>query len=521
MSKKDILTKENLTRTQREYKISRISQLKELEQVGINPYPHYFPNENPIKSLIPYNDTINPGDRLTEIQVSTVGRVTLKRWAGKKLLFYTIESDDISIQIMSDKRLYTNDKLTFKNLHTIIRRGDIIGIMGFIGKSKRGELSIFANNIVILAPCFHMLPKEHYGLVDIDIRTNQRYLDLILNKKTRNTFRTRSKIISYIRRFLDDRDFMEIETPILDIKHGGATAKPFTTYHNDLKQEMFLRIAPELKLKELVVGGLNKVYEIGKQFRNEGIDGTHNPEFTSIELYCAYNDYRYLIDLTQELLSSLVHKIFNNYMIEITVGKTKKTINFNPPFQVIDMLPFLSEKTGIIFSDDLDSYSFNLNLQIYFVSNSISLPASLTTAKLIDKLVEHYIEPECWNPTFIIHHPTIMSPLAKTHRDNPLLTERFELYIAGMEICNAYTELNDPFIQLQRFMNQQKDKDMGDDEAHGIDMEFIKALEYGLPPTAGWGMGIDRLCMLLTDNINSIKEVILFPTKSVTSVATT
>ena len=500
---------------QRDYKISRISQLKEMVKDGLNPYPHHFHYENSIKSLLHYNDTIIAGERLTDVNVSTVGRVTLKRWAGKKLLFYTLESDNECIQIMSDKRLYTDTTMNFKKLHSLIHRGDIIGITGFIGKSKRGELSIFANSITLLSPCLHILPKEHSGIVNIDIRTSKRYLDLLLNKKSRHTFKTRSKIISYIRRFLDDRDFMEVETPILDIKHGGATAKPFTTYHNDMKQNMYLRIAPELKLKELVVGGLDRVYEIGKQFRNEGVDGTHNPEFTSIELYCAYYDYNNLIKLTQELLSTLVHKIFNSFSIEIMVDDSKKNIDFSPPFRVIDMLPYLSEKTGIVFPEDLSSPEFNLYLSKYFISNSLSLPSVLTTAKLIDKLVEYYIEPECWNPTFVINHPVIMSPLAKTHRDDSRLTERFELFVAGMELCNAYTELNNPMVQLNRFMYQQKDKNMGDDEAHNIDTEFIEALEYGLPPTAGWGMGIDRLCMLLTDNINSIKEVILFPTKSV------
>ena len=503
-----------LTVAQSDYRVARIEQLNEIMRDGINPYPHHFQCDNPIKTLINTYSYIHPSERLTYINVSSVGRIILKRWAGKKLLFYTIESDGVSIQIISDKRLYTNISMTFKKLHTLIRRGDIVGITGFMGKSKRGELSIFANNIVLLSPCLHMFPKEYFGIVDIDTRTNKRYLDLLLNKKTRNTFRTRSKIISYIRRFLDERDFIEVETPILDIKHGGATAKPFTTYHNGMKQDMYLRIAPELKLKELVVGGINRVYEIGKQFRNEGIDGTHNPEFTSIELYCAYYDYRNLIELTQELLSTLVHKIFNNDSIEITFRDSKREINFSQPYRVIDMLPYLTEKTGIEFPDNLNTPEFNTYLSKYFISNNISLPLVLTTAKLIDKLVEHYIEPECWNPTFIINHPILMSPLAKTHRDDPRLTERFELFVAGMELCNAYTELNNPVVQLERFIEQQKYKQLGDEEAHCIDKDFIKTLEYGLPPTAGWGMGIDRLCMLLTDNVNSIKEVILFPTKS-------
>lgn len=491
----------------------RKNQLLNMKSNNINPYPHYFNLVNKIEDIIYEYNNIENGSRL-EKEINTAGRVLLKRASSKKLYFYTIESNNFTIQIMSDLKQYNNDE-EFNKIHTLIHRGDIIGIKGNIGKSKRGELSIFPTEILLLSPCLYEMPKEHYGITDIDTRISNRYLDLIVNRDLRNTFIARSKIISFIRRYLDEKDYIEVETPILDIKHGGANAKPFITYHNDLKQDMFLRIAPELKLKELIVGGLNKVYEIGKQFRNESIDRTHNPEFTSIELYSAYSDYKELQTLTEDLLSKLVFNLYNKYNIDVKINGIDKEINFSAPFNVIDMIPYLEEKTKIIFPEDMSTNEFNQLLQNYFLDNNIQKPNPPTTSKLIDKLVEEYIEPQCWNPTFIINHPVIMSPLAKWHRDDNRLTERFELFIAGMEICNAYTELNDPVVQLERFNEQQKDKDLGDCEAQNVDNHFIKCLEYGLPPTGGWGLGIDRLCMLLTNNLESIKEVILFPARNI------
>lgn len=491
----------------------RKAQVQSLKNSNINPYPHSFSKENDIKDIINSYKEIENGVRLDTVK-KTVGRVLLKRWSGKKLLFYTIESDNYTLQVMCDARTYKSIE-EFNKINSIIHRGDIIGIEGLIGKSKRGELSIFPIEITLLTPCLYQLPKEHFGVTDIDTRISNRYLDLIVNRDIRNNFIARSKIIKFIRNFLDNKDFIEVETPVLDTKHGGATAKPFVTYHNDLKQDMYMRIAPELKLKELVVGGLNKVYEIGKQFRNESIDRTHNPEFTSIELYSAYTDYNDLQLLTEKMLSELVYNLFNKYEIEVSFKGKIHTIDFKPPFKVIDMIPFLEEKTQIKFPENMDTIAFNSNLESYMKENNIDIPNPPTTSKLIDKLVETYIEVDCWNPTFIINHPVIMSPLAKYHRNDSRLTERFELFIAGMEICNAYTELNDPIVQLDRFKQQQKDKDSGDKEAHIIDEHFIKCLEYGLPPTGGWGLGIDRLCMLLTNNIDSIREVILFPARSV------
>ncbi len=497
------------------YYQQRVNDIQFLKNNKIDPYPHYYKTTNTIKQLRRQDNYINEGEHKEDTIYRTSGRVTLKRASGKKLVFYTLEDENVNIQIMASATFYKDTSLSFNDINNIIHRGDIIGVEGFLGKSKKGELSIFPHSLTMLTPCLHPLTKEHYGIQDIDTRISKRYLDLQVNKNTRNTFIKRSKIISYIRNYLNSLDFIEVETPILDIKHGGAAAKPFITFHNDLKQNMFMRIAPELKLKELVVGGLNKVYEIGKQFRNEGIDTTHNPEFTSIELYSAYEDYNTLMKMTEHMLSNLVFEIKESYKFETTVEGETKELNFEGPFQVINMIPFLEEIMNMTFPNDLSTEEFNNQLMEYFNNKQYQLPEATTTSKLIDKLTEIYIEPLCWNPTFIINHPVIMSPLAKWHRDDPRLTERFELFVAGMELCNAYTELNDPTIQLERFKEQQKDKNKGDDEAHGIDKEFIEALEHGLPPTGGWGMGIDRLCMLLTNNIDSIKEVILFPTRKI------
>ena len=495
------------------YYEQRLNDITFLKSKNINPYPHFFDRSHKIMDLLTYNSTISSGEHKDDIIVSTAGKVILKRSSGKKLIFYTLEDESCEIQLISSLSFYKGTELTFNEINNVIHRGDIIGVNGFMGKSKKGELSIFVTDLKLLTPSLHALTKENFGIQDIDTRTSKRYLDLQINKKTRETFITRSNIIAFIRQYLITKDFIEVETPILDIKHGGAAAKPFITFHNDMKQNMYMRIAPELRLKELVVGGLNKVFEIGKQFRNEGIDTTHNPEFTSIELYSAYEDYNTLMKMTEDMISNLVKKIKTNYKFQLS---NSKEINFEPPFQVIDMIPFLEDKLEITFPDDMSSPEFNQTLIEYCTFNKIKLPEPPTTSKLIDKLTETYIEPLCWNPTFIINHPAIMSPLAKGHRNDTRLTERFELFVAGMELCNAYTELNDPIVQLERFQSQQKDKNSGDSEAHIIDHEFIEALENALPPTGGWGMGIDRLCMLLTDNIDSIKEVILFPTRRVT-----
>jgi lysyl-tRNA synthetase, class II len=479
-------------------------------------YPHKFNKTIEFDGYVKKYDSLQSGEKKVEDDTleSVMGRVTFKRSSGKKLLFYTLTSNGQNLQIMSDVRMYHNAD-EFKEIHGLIKRGDIVGVEGYPARTKKGELSIIPIKLEILAPCYHTIPHEYFGVADKEIRYGQRYIDLILNNNVRNIFITRSKVISFLRKYLENLDFIEVETPVLNSKAGGATAKPFSTFHNAMKQDMSLRIAPELFLKQLVVGGFDRVFEIGKQFRNESIDLTHNPEFTSCEFYMAGADYYDLMNITEDFLSNVVNHIHGKQTIEYLTNE----INFTPPYRRVDMMPELTK----IIREKLDDIKFNFPEDlgseearhiIIDLCKRINIKCSppLTTARLIDKLVGEYIEPTCINPTFIMNHPLIMSPLAKDHREYHGLTERFELFINGKEVCNAYTELNNPIIQKERFTIIQNDKALGDDEVPPADMEFVTALEYGLPPTGGWGIGIDRLIMFLC-NTDSIREVILFPTR--------
>lgn len=502
----------------------RKKNILELEKDGFDAFPHKFHVDTTVVEFIKKNNNLAAEQRNVEEKVALAGRIITSRPTGK-LVFYHIRAEGEDLQVMSGISDYAEGDEAFKKIHSILRRGDIIGINGFAGKSKKGELSIIPTKITLLTPCFHMLPKEFYGLTNQDTRYRQRYLDLIMNKKSREIFVTRSKIIAHLRTFLNERDFLEVETPMMNMIPGGANARPFTTYHNDLDMLLYMRISPELYLKQLVVGGLERVYEIGKNFRNEGVDLTHNPEFTACEFYMAYADYNDLMNMTEELLSEMA-LVANGkdpknlpeqvpeewYHRTFTMPHTNKdvTVNFKPPFNRLPMISSIEDRLGVKIPADLETEETRLFLVDLLKKNKVDCSAPQTTARMLDKLVGEYLEPECINPTFITEHPQIMSPLAKWHRNNKVLTERFELMIIGKEVCNAYTELNQPFIQRERFEDQVAQKDAGDSEAQFMDEAFCTSLEYGLPPTGGWGIGLDRLTMILSNNYN-IKEVILFP----------
>ncbi len=473
----------------------RKDKLKELQEAGKDPFEITKYDRTEFSNQIKQNF-----EKFENQDVSVAGRIMAKRIMGKAS-FCTIQDSTGTIQsYVSVNDLGEESYKSFKTYDI----GDIIGIKGFVFKTKTEEISIHAKEVVLLAKSLRDLPEKFHGLKDTDLRYRQRYVDLIVNPEVKNTFEMRSKIIKEMRNFLDSRNYMEVETPSLSTIAGGATARPFETYHNALSLDMYLRIAPELYLKRLIVGGFDRVYEIGKNFRNEGIDIRHNPEFTSMELYAAYQDYQDMMNLVEEMFQTIAEKLLGTTKImyqgtEIDLGGKWKRIS---------MIDAIKEVTGI----DFNTINSDEEALAIAKEKGIEMDKSKQTrGYVINEFFEEFVEETLIQPTFIYDYPIEVSPLTKKKPSDGRLTERFEFFIGSREYGNAYSELNDPIDQYERFLAQVKQREAGDDEANMMDEDFVRSLEYGLPPTGGLGIGVDRMIMLFTDSA-SIRDVILFPT---------
>ena len=432
--------------------------------------------------------------------VSVAGRIIAKRIMGKASFCTILDSDDKIQSYVSINDLGEESYKAFKTFDI----GDFIGIKGFVFKTRTEEISVHAKEVTLLSKSLRPLPEKFHGLKDPDLRYRQRYVDLIMNPEVKDTFKVRTEIIKQIRQILDDRGYMEVETPILNTISGGATARPFITHHNTLGIDMYLRIATELNLKRLIVGGFDKVYEIGRIFRNEGMDIRHNPEFTSIELYEAYVNYEEMMNIAEELFSKIAYKLNGSY----TINYQGKEINLAPGWKRITMIDSIKEACGVDFNKiETDEEAVKIAKE-----HHIEIPnGKETRGNIIALFFDEYVEKTLIQPTFIYNYPIEVSPLAKKCKDDPRLTQRFEFFIDGREYGNAFSELNDPIDQYERFKKEVEAKANGDDEAGMMDEDFVNALEYGMPPTGGMGIGIDRMIMLFTDSY-SIRDVLFFPT---------
>jgi len=478
--------------------VQRIEKVKALRAKGINPYPIRFKRTHTAAQI---KETFSEGQ---ELQVKAAGRIKSKRVMGKAS-FAHIEDISGLVQVYARLDRMGDEKYElFKTLDL----GDIIGVSGHVFKTKQGEITIEVSDVVLLAKCIRPLPvvKEKDGKVfdefaDREQRYRQRYVDLIVNAQVRQHFILRSRLITGIRAFLNQKDFIEVETPMMQAIPGGAAARPFITHHNALDIDLYLRIAPELYLKRLLVGGFEKVYELNRNFRNEGISTRHNPEFTMLELYQAYADYNDMMAITQEMISTLSQQLLGTMKIQYQGN----TIDLTPPWDKITYVDALKKYTGINFQEIEHSEAVQKVKAL-----GIEIDESMTKWKIAEEVFEEKVEANVIQPTFIIDYPKELSPLAKSREDNPEFVERFEVYIAGREMANAFSELNDPFDQRERFEQQVKMREAGDDEAQMMDIDYVTALEYGMPPAGGLGIGIDRLAMLFIDTA-SIKDTILFP----------
>ena len=478
--------------------LARDVKLEKLAQKGIDLSPHKVDVTHSVTEIVlSYTSKKKEDLEKQALEVVVPGRILSIRKMGRATFFHISDSQNkLQVYLREDKA----GRETYESF-SLFDIGDIIAVKGVLFKTRTEELTVLAQSTVFLAKCRHPLPEKWHGLQDVELRYRKRYLDLIVNPEVGDIFRLRSKLISDIRRYFDERGYVEVETPMMQAVPGGAIARPFKTYHNALGIDLYLRIAPELYLKRLTVGGMDKVYEINRSFRNEGISSEHNPEFTMLEFYEAYTDYYDMMNITEELIHRLCKTLKG--IEEITYGE--HTISFKRPWKRMKFMEAVSYYSGLAPSRFEDKEGI-----IEYASTFVSEDAPLTYAKALDVIFDKSVKQNLIQPTFITNPPKEISPLAKASRDNPEEAERFELVVAGMELANAFSELADPDEQRRRFEQQSEERKKGDDESHRIDLDYIQALEYGLPPAGGEGIGIDRLVMLFADK-KSIREVILFP----------
>ncbi|USB33338.1 lysine--tRNA ligase [Paenibacillus sp. YPG26] len=477
----------------------RRDKLDELRALGIDPFGQKFDRTHNAGDILQKYDGLTK-EELEEqaVEVRIAGRIMAKRGMGKASFAHI---QDLSGKIQIYVRKDTVPEVKY-DAFDLLDLGDIVGVSGEIFKTKTGETSIKVKDLEVLSKSLYPLPDKYHGLKDVELRYRQRYVDLIINPEVQQTFILRSRIIQSMRRYLDSLGYLEVETPTLHSIAGGAAARPFITHHNALDMELYMRIAIELHLKRLIVGGLEKVYEIGRVYRNEGISTRHNPEFTMIELYEAYADYKDIMALTENLVAHIAQEVLGTQ----TVNYQGQEVDLRPAWRRVSMVDAVKEVTGVDFSAQMTNEEAHRLAQ----EHKVPVEKHMTFGHILNAFFEHFVEETLIQPTFITGHPVEISPLAKRNEADPRFTDRFELFIVAREHANAFTELNDPIDQRQRFEDQLKEREQGNDEAHEMDDDFIRALEYGMPPTGGLGIGIDRLVMLLTDSA-SIRDVLLFP----------
>lgn len=477
----------------------RRAKLDELRSLGIDPFGRKYIRTAEAGVLLSKYDSLTK-EELEEknLEVSIAGRIMAKRVMGKASFAHI---QDLSGRIQIYVRQDSVPEEQYKAFN-ILDLGDIVGIKGVLFKTKTGETTIKALDIVVLSKSLYPLPEKYHGLKDVELRYRQRYVDLVMNPEVQKTFITRSRIIQSMRRYLDSLGYLEVETPTLHSIAGGAAAKPFITHHNALDMQLYMRIAIELHLKRLIVGGMEKVYEIGRVYRNEGVSTRHNPEFTMIELYEAYADYQDIMQLTENMVAHIAQEVLGTQQIQYQGHE----VDLTPQWRRVSMVDAVKEVTGV----DFGAHLSNEEAHRLAKEHNVKVEPHMTFGHILNAFFEEFVEETLIQPTFITGHPVEISPLAKRNEQDPRFTDRFELFVVAREHANAFTELNDPIDQRQRFEAQLLEREHGNDEAHEMDDDFIRALEYGMPPTGGLGIGIDRLVMLLTD-APSIRDVLLFP----------